>query len=71
MPYAFDAKADPIEAERESVDEGEVRLPIALRDTMLKVEEAQEIRRILDDPNYPTHAGKQVALADEDMVIKR
>ena len=41
-----------------------VALPVGLREIPLTPEAAEEIRRILDDPNHPTHAGKEMPTAD-------
>lgn len=48
--------------------QGEVPLPVALREIQLTQEGAAEITRILDDPDYPTHVGKEMSTADLDKI---
>lgn len=57
-------------ADQTIVDEGEVPLPIALRETTLTPEAASEIQRILDDPSHPAHAGREMTSADASILRK-
>ena len=42
------------------VDDGNVTLPVAMRQIALTVEAAQHILRILESQDYPTHCGREM-----------
>jgi hypothetical protein len=49
--------------------EEDVPLPVGLQGVRLSVEAARKIRDILDDPSYPTHAGKEMPTADPAVLL--
>jgi hypothetical protein len=48
-----------------------VELPPILRDTALNVTDTEVIRRILDDPNYPTRAGQPMETVDASVLLHK
>lgn len=64
-------QADPAWTEEEAMGTGAVPLPVGLCEMRLSVEEAEKLRDILDNPSYPTHAGKEMPIADASVLLKK
>lgn len=47
-----------------------MKLPPGLAETNLSQEAAEEIKKILDNPDHPVYAGKEMPSADESTIIK-
>jgi hypothetical protein len=76
-PNEFVRESLVIQADTSSIDSeaggqaGGVQLPPILRDAVLTVADTEVIRRILDDPNYPTRAGEPMETVDASVLLKK
>jgi hypothetical protein len=53
------------------VEDPNVVLPPGLRGFRLRSEDAQTMQRLLDDPDHPTHEGKEMPTADASVLLKK
>jgi hypothetical protein len=68
--FVIQADTSSIELEVKGQPVG-VQLPPILRDTVLNVTDTEIIRRILDDPTYPTHAGEPMETVDASVLLQK
>jgi hypothetical protein len=80
MPDIFDQQqlgqppvpptADAPQTANEAVDDPNVPLPPGLQPLRLSEQDAETLRRLLDDPQQPTHAGHEMPTADASVLRK-
>lgn len=70
-PLACEVALQCDKKEEAAINKKALPLPVGLREMHLTIEEAEKIREILDNPSYPTHAGKEMALADASVLLKK
>lgn len=51
--------------------ECELPLPPGLKEIPLTLEAAQRMRQLIDDPNQPGHAGKEMPTADASILLEK
>ena len=78
MPDIFDQQqltqppTPPADAPPANEAEGDtsVPLPPGLQPLRLRDEDAETLRRLLDDPQHPAHAGREMPTADASVLRK-